>query len=131
MKVHFHTIARGANSGYQTPSQMVIDNREEWADIWQLHASDIIPPPPVPRVDFTDDQVVAVFMGEKRTGGYSVEILTVETKSSLEDDQTSLVITVAYRQPKPGDIVQEVITYPYHIITIPQLVANKVLFKKV
>lgn len=131
MRVHFHTIARGANSGYQTASQMVIDNAEEWASVWQQHASNIIPPPPVPGVDFTDDQVVAVFMGEKRTGGYSVEILTVETKRSEIDDLTSLVITVAYRQPKPGDIVQEVITYPYHIITIPQLAANKVLFKKV
>ena len=131
MNVNFRTIGRGANSGYQTAGQMVIDNPEEWADVWQQHASDIIPSPPVPKVDFTNDQVVAVFMGEKRTSGYSVEILTVETKSALEDDLTSLVITVADRQPKPGNIVQEVITYPYHIITIPQLVANKVLFKKV
>ena len=131
MQVNFHTIARGSNSGFQTASQMVINNPEEWADVWQQQVSDIIPPPPVPKVDFTDTQVVAVFMGEKRTGGYSVEILTVETKSFLEDDQTSLVITFAYRQPQPGDIVQEVITHPYHIITIPQLAANKVQFKKV
>jgi hypothetical protein len=130
MKVNFRTIARGANSGYQRASQMVIDNPEEWADIWQQHASCNIPPPPVPDVDFTDDQVVAVFMGEKRTGGYSVEILTVETKSSEQEDLTSLVITVAYHQPKSGEIVQEVITHPYQIITIPQLAGNKVLFKK-
>ncbi len=130
MKVHFRTIARGANSAYQTASQMVIDNPEEWASVWQQHASNIIPPPPVPRVDFTDNQVAAVFMGEKRTGGYSVEILSVEIKSSEQDDLTSLVITVAYHQPQPKDIVPEVITHPYQIITIPQLAANKVLFKQ-
>jgi hypothetical protein len=130
MKVNFRTIARGANSGYPTASQMVIDNSEAWADVWQQHTSDFIPPPPVPDVDFIDYQVVAVFMGEKRTGGYSMEILTVETKSSEIDDLTSLVITVAYRQPKPGEIVQEVITHPYHIITIPQLAANEVLFQQ-
>lgn len=131
MNVNFRTIAQGASSAYQTASQMVIDNPEEWADVWQQHADGIIPHPPVPKVDFTDNQVVAVFMGEKRTSGYSVEILTVETNSSQEDDLTELVITVAYRQPQLGDIVLEVITYPYHIITIPQLAANKVLFKKV
>lgn len=131
MKVNFRTIARGANSGYERASQMVIDNPEEWADIWQQHASSNIPSPPVPDVDFTDHQVVAVFMGEKRSGGYSVEILTVENKNSEKDDQTSLVITVAYHQPKSGEIVQEVITHPYHIITIPQRAANKVQFKKV
>ncbi|MCC5604525.1 protease complex subunit PrcB family protein [Nostoc favosum] len=130
MKVNFHTIARGANSSYQTASQMVIDNPKEWADIWQQHASDIIPPPPIPKVDFTTNLVAAVFMGEKRTGGYSVEILSVETKSSEKENLASLVITVAYRQPKPGDIVPEVITHPYQIITIPQLAANKVLFKQ-
>lgn len=130
MKVNFRTIVQGAHSGYQTANHMVIDNPEEWADVWQQHASDIIPPPPIPEVDFTDDQVVAVFMGEKRTGGYSVEILTVETNSSEVDDLTSLVIQVEYRQPQLGDIVQEVITHPYHIITIPQLGVNKVLFEK-
>jgi hypothetical protein len=130
MKVNFRTIARGANSGYPTASHMVIDNSEEWADVWQQHTSDFIPPPPVPGVDFTDNQVVAVFMGEKCTGGYSMEILTVETKISEQEDLTLLVITVAYRQPQPGDIVQEVITHPYHIITIPQLAANKVLFQQ-
>jgi hypothetical protein len=40
-----------------------------------------------------------------------------------------LVITVADRQPKSGEMVQEVITHPYHIITIPQRAANKVLFQ--
>ncbi|QFS52756.1 protease complex subunit PrcB family protein [Nostoc sphaeroides] len=130
MKVNFRTIARGANSGYPTASQLVIDNPEEWASVWQQHASNIIPPPPVPNVDFTDNQVVAVFMGEKRTGGYSVEIVSVETKSSEKENLASLVITVAYRQPKPGEIVQEVITHPYHIITIPQRAASKVLFKQ-
>jgi hypothetical protein len=130
MQVHFRTIARGANSGYPTASQLVIDNPKEWASVWQQHTSNIIPSPPVPDVDFTDNKVVAVFMGEKRTGGYSVEILTVETKSSEQKDLASLVITVADRQPKPGEIVQEVITHPYHIITIPQSAANKVLFQQ-
>jgi PrcB C-terminal len=130
MKVNFRTIARGANSGYPTASQMVIDNPEEWADVWQQHTSDFIPPPPIPDVDFADDQVVGVFMGEKRTGGYSVEILSVQTKSSEQKDLASLVITVAYHQPKPGDIVPEVITHPYHIIIIPQIAASEVLFKK-
>lgn len=131
MNVNFRNIAQGAYSEYQTANEMVIDNPEEWASVWQQHASGIIPPPPIPKVDFTDYQIVAVFMGEKHTGGYSVEILTVETESSETDDPTSVVIQVNYRQPQPGDIVQEVITHPHHIIRIPQIPFVQIVFEQV
>ena len=128
MKVDFTTIARGAHSGYQKASQMVIDSQEEWEDLWQQHASDIEPPPPVPQVDFTRDKVVAAFAGEKPTSGYSVEILTVETRNSQTGKLPSLGIKVKYRQP--GDAVQEVITQPHHIIRIPQIAVEQVVFER-
>jgi hypothetical protein len=128
--IDFTTIARGADSGYQSASQMVIDNSEQWNDLWQQHTSNAEPPPPVPKVDFTSYNVVAVFAGEQSTGGYSVEILTVETKNSQTKDLPSLVITVQYNQPKPGDFVTEAMTYPYHMIKIPKIDVNKVVFEQ-
>ncbi|MDZ8032665.1 protease complex subunit PrcB family protein [Nostoc sp. DedSLP04] len=128
MNVDFTTIARGSDSGYQSASQMVIDNSERWIDLWQQHTSNAEPPPPIPQVDFTRNSVVAVFAGEKPTGGYSVEILSAETSGSQTQEQ--LAITVQHRQPGAGDFVTEALTYPYHIIRIPKI-DGKVVFKHV
>ena len=129
MNIDFTTIARGSDSGYQSASQiMVIDNSEQWIDLWQQHTSNTEPPPPVPQVDFTRYSVVAVFAGEQPTGGYSVEILSAETSGSPTQEQ--LAITVEHRQPSAGDFVTEALTYPYHMITIPKI-HGRVVFKQV
>jgi hypothetical protein len=128
MKIDFITIARGSNSGYQSASQMVIKNSEQWIDCWQQHTSNTEPPPPVPRVDFTRYSIVAVFAGEQPTGGYSVEILSVETSGSPTQEQ--LAITVQHLQPGAGDFVTEALTYPYHIIRIPRI-DGRVVFKDI
>jgi hypothetical protein len=130
MNIDFTTIAQGTNSGYQSASMTVIDNSEEWVDLWQQHTCNVEPPPPVPQVDFTRYSVVAVFAGEKPTGGYSVEILRVETSDSQMKQQPSIAITVQHRQPEAGDFVTEAFTYPYHMIRIPKIVGS-ITFKHV
>ena len=130
MNVDFTTIARGSDSGYQSASQMVIDNSERWIDLWQQHTSNAEPPPPIPQVDFTRYSVVAVFAGEQPTGGYSVEILSAETSGSQLKDRSLIAITVQYRQREAGDFVTEALTYPYHIIRIPKI-DSKVVFKRI
>lgn len=129
MKIDFTTIARGTDSGYQSASQMVIDNSERWSNFWQLHTCNTEPPPAVPQVDFTRYSVVAVFAGAKPTGGYSVEILNAETKDSQTKDRSSIVITVQYRQPEAEAFVTEALTYPYHIIRIPKSDGSTIVFK--
>lgn len=131
MNIDFRTIARGSDSGYQSASQiMVIDNSEQWNDLWQQHTCNTEPPPPVPQVDFTRYSVVAVFAGEQPTGGYSVEIFSAETSGSPTQEQPSIAITVQYRQPKAGEFVTEALTYPYHIIRIPKI-DGKVVLKQI
>jgi hypothetical protein len=39
------------------------------------------------------------------------------------------VIVVEYRQPQPEDFVTEAMTYPYHMIKIPQIDVKKVVFE--
>jgi hypothetical protein len=129
MNIDFTTIAQGTNSGYQSASRTGIDNLEEWVDFWQQHTCNVEPPPPVPQVDFTRYSVVAVFAGEQPTGGYSIEILRVETGDSQTQEQ--LAVTVQHRQPGAGDLVTEALTYPYHMIRIPKIVGSKITFKHV
>ncbi len=130
MNIDFTTIARGTDSGYESASQMVIDNSQQWNNVWQQHTSNTEPPPPLPPVDFTRHSVVAVFAGEQPTGGYSVEILSAETNGSQTQDKQAIAITVQHRQPSDGDFVTEAFTYPYHIIRIPKI-DGRAVFKQV
>ena len=131
MNIDFTTITQGTDSGYQSASQMVIDNSEQWSNCWQLHTDNAEPPLSLPQVDFTRYSVVAVFAGEKPTSGYAVEIVRAETGGSQTKERLLLAITVRHRQPKAGDFVTEALTYPYHIIRMPKIDGNKVVFKHI
>ncbi len=51
-------------------------------------------------------------MGEKTTGGYSVEVVKVE---ELPD---KIVVTVKENSPKPGEMTTEALTNPYTVVKI-------------
>lgn len=131
MLVDFNTIARGEDSGYVKTSQIVIENEEQWADLWEKHISNIEPSPPLPKVDFTREMVIAVFSGEKPTSGYPVEIVSVETKPSKIIDHGLLIVKIRQRQPGKGEIVMDVMSQPQHIIKIPKMKADGVIFEQI
>ena len=115
--INLTTIAQGTDSNYPTASQRVITSTAAWVNLWQQHSSK-----PVPEVDFTQEQVVAVFAGKKPTASYSVNITRVENSNS------NLVITVEYHHSE--DIVTLPITHPYHIIKSPRITVEKVKLKQ-
>ena len=119
MQLNFTTIDRGNDSGYSLTSQMVIDNQKQWEQVWQAHTSELIPPPSLPKINFDHEQVIAVFAGEKRTSGYAVEIIGVETRTTGQGSYPLLVLKIRYSQP--GATVQDVMTRPYHIIKIARV----------
>jgi hypothetical protein len=63
-------------------------------------------------IDFSEETVVAVFMGEKSSGGYSIEIVEVVKK----EDHLEFVVEV--KEPGPDDMTIQAITSPYHIIRL-------------
>ena len=112
-RVNLTTIAQGTNSNYPTASQRVITSTAAWVNLWQQHSSE-----PVPEVNFTQEQVVAVFAGKKPNASYSLNIISVETTNS------QLIITVKYYHSE--DIIQLPTTHPYHIIKSPRITVETV-----
>src|SRR5882762_9192810 len=55
---------------------------------------------------------VAVFQGQKTTGGYAVRINAIERRG----DQ--LVVRATFGAPGPGAIVTQVLTSPAHVVSI-------------
>lgn len=54
---------------------------------------------------------VIVTRGEKPTGGYGIIIDKIDMEK--EEDKVKVVVYVKFKDPKPGDMVTQVVTYPY------------------
>lgn len=57
---------------------------------------------------------VVVTRGEKSTAGYEVEI----DKLTLSEENGEKVLTVyaKYKDPKPGDVTAQILTYPFTVV---------------
>ena len=109
------TIDKGEYSGIMTREQLVMESLDEWGRFWDRHASVHVPAPNAPEVDFSKEMVIAIFSGEKPTGGYSIEI----TKVELDKDE----VTIFFEEvsPEPGQPVTEALTQPFHIVKINRI----------
>ena len=108
------TVARGTLSAVERPRQAAVQTQNEWESLWRQHA----PAEPAPPIDFTRRTVLAVFLGTKMTAGYDVEITAVEAGAAR--------VTVRYREraPGPDDMTAQVITSPFHIVSVPRLTGD-------
>ncbi|MBF8983378.1 protease complex subunit PrcB family protein [Lutibacter sp. B2] len=61
-----------------------------------------------------DEVFVIATRGEKATGGYTVKIDKIEKEK--QDDKMGLIVYSTFKDPKQGDVVKQVITYPYVVV---------------
>ena len=104
------TVARGPMSGIAESRQAVARTAAEWTTLWRAHAG----ARPTPAVDFLTSMVAAVFLGTQPTAGSSVEIV------GTHHDVDALIVEYVERRPGRDDITAQVITSPFHIVTLPR-----------
>jgi hypothetical protein len=104
------TVARGPMSGIAGSRQAVARTAAEWTTLWSAHAG----ARPTPAVDFLTSMVAAVFLGTQPTAGFSVEIV------GTHHDVDALIVEYVERRPGRDDITAQVITSPFHIVTLPR-----------
>jgi hypothetical protein len=123
-QVSFHTVLKGHRSGVRESVQTVARNQAEWSALWKRHAS-IEPNPPLPpAVDFAKEIVVAVFLGEKPTGGHDIEITSVEQRDG------SLLVSFVERSPQPGGVTTQALTQPFHMVKVAAQSVARVNFRR-
>ena len=64
--------------------------------------------------DFDNNWVVAIFRGMVGTSGHGIRVVEIEKENE------TLKVTVDLSDPKPDQFVLQVISYPFHIITVPK-----------
>lgn len=122
--VPFTTVDKGFYSGVREPLQVIIREQEEWTTLWSRHASGRRPAPSSPLIDFSAEMVVGLFLGQKRTGGYTVEI----TRAEL--DGSNLRFYYREQSPTPGAMVTQALTQPYHLVRLSRSESVPVFIKE-
>ena len=109
-EIPYRIISYGQYSGLSLEKNLVIQTSREFAELWTVHASGSSEKPPL--IDFEQETLVAIYMGQKNTGGYAVGINTI----LLQDDH--IVVKVQYIRPRPDQEVTMALTQPYVMFTI-------------
>lgn len=61
---------------------------------------------------FPTEKLLVIFMGERSTGGYSIQLQTIRRSGD------TLLVETMEKSPKPGDFVTQGFTYPRLIIQL-------------
>jgi hypothetical protein len=114
------TIEKGDQSNVEDAKQVLVRTEAEWTRLWNQHAPDH----PRPRVDFSKEMVVAVFMGSRPNAGFSTTITTAMAANG------ALVVRYNETMPGRGTVSAQILTFPYHIVAIAKADVKDVKFQK-
>lgn len=103
----------GHYCGIKKAERSVIRDENTWRALWKRMGIS------APVIDFKREMALAVFMGERRTGGYSIRILGYSIRKKR--------IIVKYQETAPprGAMVTLALTQPHHIVLIEKSPALK------
>ena len=112
---NYTIIKKETYGGSETAGNKTITSQDQLAKLYaELNLED------VPTIDFSKKNVVAQFLGQKNTGGFSITIGSVEIKNNTA--------TVRVLETTPnGGMATMALTAPYYIASIPK--TDKVIFE--
>lgn len=122
--ITFEILAQNSNGGKGDLEFMVIKDKKALNEIYGLISEDRFPELEIPLINFEQEFVVALFLGEKTSGGYSI---SVEQIMNVND---KVIVIYKIESPKKGEMVTTVMTQPYCIIKMPKTL-KEVEFKEV
>lgn len=116
--VPMDVIAQGNHSGIRFERMEIIRSTADFQNLWAAHFAPEVPLDPLPAVDFDHDMAVAIFLGEYRTGGYSVAVKSVTASTG------SVSVDVERSSPGAGCMRTQVLTQPFVIVKVPRMAGS-------
>jgi hypothetical protein len=108
--VALRELDKGDQSNVDDARQAVARTAAEWDTLWRQHSPDRMQP----RVDFSKEIVVGVFLGSRPSAGFGIAIVGAEA------EQGGLTVRFRETRPAPGGMTAQVITSPYHLAAVPR-----------
>ena len=122
--LNFEKIEDGTQCGIKTDTLMLIRNINDLNTNWKKLKSNMGGAVKIPVVDFSKHNIIIVAQGMKNSGGYSVDIKSVNVTAN------NVIVNADFNKPGKNCIVTDVITYPYEVIKIPKVNKMVLLNKK-
>jgi hypothetical protein len=113
-EIAFNIIKEGTNSGFTEFGKYFIAKQSGLSIIWDSIYVNYMQKDPIPEIDFEENEVYLIAMGEKNSGGYTIKVESViETKKEI-------IVNVVKSKPGKTCMTTSVMTYPYQLFTIPK-----------
>ncbi len=123
-ELEYRVLSEGANSAQGEALAARADTEAGLAALWERVSQTRLPEPDPPAVSFEDEVVVAVFLGERSSGGYSVEIDAVcragnaESGNAQTDEAQAVHLCYTEYEPAEDAMVTMALTSPYVLVAI-------------
>lgn len=108
--ISYEELLKGSHGGVSDTKYMVIENANDLKLIYTQINKTRKPGFIIPKINFKEEQVIALFMGEKYSGGYSITVDKIMA--------TEKVLSVFVRENKPDGMASSVITQPFYFCKI-------------
>lgn len=108
-------MLEGTVSGIETDGVFVCRDAESLQRFWAEHTRLQLPTPPAPEVNFEGLCVVAVFCGDRPSGGYGVTIEAVKP-----DGVDGMRVIARETKPEPGSAQVTMMTRPFELVAVPR-----------
>ncbi len=104
-------ITQSAHCGLSAPGHLYLNSKD------QIHQLEALPGrnlslDPLRTIDFSQEHIVLVALGQKPTGGFSVTLAGAHLSGS------ELELSVRTREPAPGAMVTQALTTPCAVIAV-------------
>lgn len=106
--VSFIPLVSGTQSTISKRANYVIRSDGELRELWKMLDAGGMPPV----IDFSKNIVVAVFVGQESTGGYSISV------SRVADSASARTVSITLTKPGGSCILPQVLTAPYQIVEL-------------
>ncbi len=110
--ISFEVIREVNYGGYEESKVWVIQNNEDYQTVMNKVYENLDQRPVVPDVDFTKSTLIAVFMGAKKSDGYSIQV------ENINSDNKTMTVNVKETSSGKNCKVGSVMTHPFQIIKI-------------
>lgn len=120
----YEIILEEPYGGLERPEDRVVRSDKELNEIYTIINRFRRPGLTPPNIDFTKETVIAIFIGEKSTGGHSIDVQAVKTTNK------ALEINYKIASPKAGEYATTAICQPFCFVKVPY-VREKVVIKNI
>ncbi|MCA9835470.1 MAG: protease complex subunit PrcB family protein [Trueperaceae bacterium] len=109
--------------GVDKPEYVFISNETQFLNVWNKAYGSQLSVPALPDINFDKETLLAVFMGQKNSGGYGITI------QDVSNEQTDIYVNMKFNEPAPGTMTTQALSSPWVILRVLRGDVNAAWFR--